>query len=155
MVDVGGQRSERRKWIHCFENVTSIIFLVALSEYDQVLVESADEVCVVRCSTLALCFVTPGTNSVFIGHHFFTAVHNVVQLCMKYNRPILVVTPKGKSERSSRPFLAQTFCEPHSGVLVGRAAETYAQAGMRRWFCLFKSNREMLLIGGLSVGAFD
>jgi guanine nucleotide-binding protein subunit alpha len=31
MVDVCGQRSERRKWIHCFENVTSIIFLVALS----------------------------------------------------------------------------------------------------------------------------
>uniref|UniRef100_A0A3B5QA39 Guanine nucleotide-binding protein subunit alpha n=1 Tax=Xiphophorus maculatus TaxID=8083 RepID=A0A3B5QA39_XIPMA len=30
MVDVGGQRSERRKWIHCFENVTSIMFLVAL-----------------------------------------------------------------------------------------------------------------------------
>lgn len=44
MVDVGGQRSERRKWIHCFENVTSIMFLVALSEYDQVLVESDNEV---------------------------------------------------------------------------------------------------------------
>lgn len=44
MVDVGGQRSERRKWIHCFENVTSIIFLVALSEYDQVLVECDNEV---------------------------------------------------------------------------------------------------------------
>lgn len=43
MVDVGGQRSERRKWIHCFENVTSIMFLVALSEYDQVLVESDNE----------------------------------------------------------------------------------------------------------------
>ncbi|XP_075903211.1 guanine nucleotide-binding protein subunit alpha-14-like [Nelusetta ayraudi] len=43
MVDVGGQRSERRKWIHCFENVTSIIFLVALSEYDQVLVECDNE----------------------------------------------------------------------------------------------------------------
>ncbi|XP_007903114.1 guanine nucleotide-binding protein subunit alpha-14 [Callorhinchus milii] len=43
MVDVGGQRSERRKWIHCFENVTSIIFLVALSEYDQVLAESDNE----------------------------------------------------------------------------------------------------------------
>lgn len=43
MVDVGGQRSERRKWIHCFQNITSIMFLVALSEYDQVLVES-DEV---------------------------------------------------------------------------------------------------------------
>ncbi|KAL0965789.1 hypothetical protein UPYG_G00285720 [Umbra pygmaea] len=43
MVDVGGQRSERRKWIHCFEKVTSIMFLVALSEYDQVLVESDNE----------------------------------------------------------------------------------------------------------------
>lgn len=43
MVDVGGQRSERRKWIHCFEDVTSIMFLSALSEYDQVLVESAYE----------------------------------------------------------------------------------------------------------------
>lgn len=43
MVDVGGQRSERRKWIHCFENVTSIIFLAALSEYDQVLFESENE----------------------------------------------------------------------------------------------------------------
>ncbi|KAF7666461.1 hypothetical protein LDENG_00106610 [Lucifuga dentata] len=40
MVDVGGQRSERKKWIHCFENVTSIIFLAAISEYDQVLYES-------------------------------------------------------------------------------------------------------------------
>ncbi|XP_068430931.1 guanine nucleotide-binding protein subunit alpha-14-like [Clinocottus analis] len=43
MVDVGGQRSERKKWIHCFENVTSIIFLAALSEYDQVLYESEND----------------------------------------------------------------------------------------------------------------
>ncbi|XP_062137527.1 G protein alpha q subunit-like [Drosophila sulfurigaster albostrigata] len=40
MVDVGGQRSERKKWIHCFENVDLIIFLVAISEYDQNLCES-------------------------------------------------------------------------------------------------------------------
>lgn len=39
MVDVGGQRNERRKWIHCFEDVTAIIFVAALSEYDQVLEE--------------------------------------------------------------------------------------------------------------------
>ncbi|XP_069006488.1 guanine nucleotide-binding protein subunit alpha-14-like [Embiotoca jacksoni] len=39
IVDVGGQKSERRKWIHCFENVTSLIFLASLSEYDQFLEE--------------------------------------------------------------------------------------------------------------------
>jgi hypothetical protein len=44
MFDVGGQRSERKKWIHCFEAVTSIIFCVALSEYDQVLLEEKNQV---------------------------------------------------------------------------------------------------------------
>ena len=56
MFDVGGQRSERKKWMHCFgtlssdprfftnliqitESVTAILFLVAVSEFDQVLVE--------------------------------------------------------------------------------------------------------------------
>lgn len=43
MFDVGGQRSERKKWIHCFEGVTCIIFCAALSAYDMVLVED-DEV---------------------------------------------------------------------------------------------------------------
>ncbi|KAG7091614.1 guanine nucleotide-binding protein subunit alpha [Marasmius oreades] len=43
MFDVGGQRSERRKWIHCFESVTSIIFCTALSEYDQVLLEEKSQ----------------------------------------------------------------------------------------------------------------
>mmetsp|Transcript_15464 Transcript_15464/g.23182 ORF Transcript_15464/g.23182 Transcript_15464/m.23182 type:complete len:350 (+) Transcript_15464:38-1087(+) len=39
MVDVGGQRSERKKWIHCFQDVNSLIFCVALSEYDMNLFE--------------------------------------------------------------------------------------------------------------------
>lgn len=43
MFDVGGQRSERKKWIHCFENVTSIIFCVGLSEYDQNLLEESNQ----------------------------------------------------------------------------------------------------------------
>ncbi|KAB5577648.1 guanine nucleotide binding protein, alpha subunit [Coniochaeta sp. 2T2.1] len=42
MFDVGGQRSERKKWIHCFENVNCLLFLVAISGYDQCLVEDKD-----------------------------------------------------------------------------------------------------------------
>jgi len=39
MVDVGGQRSERKKWMHCFSDVTAVLFCVALSEYDLKLYE--------------------------------------------------------------------------------------------------------------------
>ena len=39
MYDVGGQRNERKKWIHCFENVTAVMFVAAISEYDQQLYE--------------------------------------------------------------------------------------------------------------------
>ena len=39
VLDVGGQRNERKKWIHCFDGVTGIIFVVAINEYDQVLFE--------------------------------------------------------------------------------------------------------------------
>jgi len=39
MFDVGGQRNERKKWIHCFENVNAVLFVAAISEYDQKLFE--------------------------------------------------------------------------------------------------------------------
>lgn len=42
MFDVGGQRSERKKWIHCFEKVTAVLFVAAISGYNQVLFEDAE-----------------------------------------------------------------------------------------------------------------
>lgn len=39
VLDAGGQRSERRKWIHCFEGITAVLFVLAVSEYDQMLFE--------------------------------------------------------------------------------------------------------------------
>lgn len=39
MFDVGGQRSERKKWVHCFEDVHCLLFVAAISGYDQCLVE--------------------------------------------------------------------------------------------------------------------
>lgn len=55
MLDVGGQRSERKKWIHCFEDVMAIIFLVALSEFDQVLIENEEVVCYDNVLLLSIC----------------------------------------------------------------------------------------------------
>merc|ERR1712228_16851 len=31
--DVGGERSERKKWIHCFDNVSVVIYVCALDQY--------------------------------------------------------------------------------------------------------------------------
>lgn len=35
LYDVGGQRSERRKWLSCFDSIHALLFVVALSSYDQ------------------------------------------------------------------------------------------------------------------------
>jgi len=44
MFDVGGQRSERKKWIHVFDNVQVVLFLAAISGYDHALVEDRNGV---------------------------------------------------------------------------------------------------------------
>ncbi|GMS78383.1 hypothetical protein PENTCL1PPCAC_558, partial [Pristionchus entomophagus] len=44
VFDVGGQRSQRKKWIHCFDDVKAVIYVVALSEYDQKLKEDESTV---------------------------------------------------------------------------------------------------------------
>jgi GTPase SAR1 family protein len=39
LVDVGGQRNERKKWHNCFTNVSVLVYVVAISEYDMLLYE--------------------------------------------------------------------------------------------------------------------
>jgi len=39
MCDVAGQRSERRKWMHCFSDTRAVLVIVGINEYDQVLAE--------------------------------------------------------------------------------------------------------------------
>lgn len=67
LFDVGGQRSERKKWIHCFENVTALVFLVSLSEYDQMLYEDESVVSIFYLffahPTLIPCFQEPHAGS--------------------------------------------------------------------------------------------
>jgi len=42
VFDVGGQKSERKKWIHCFDMVTAVIFVASLSCYDEVMFEDEE-----------------------------------------------------------------------------------------------------------------
>ncbi|GAA5988195.1 hypothetical protein JCM10908_002106 [Rhodotorula pacifica] len=39
MMDVGGQRSERKKWINVFQDINVLLFVLAISEYNQMLYE--------------------------------------------------------------------------------------------------------------------
>ncbi|KAI9206282.1 guanine nucleotide binding protein, alpha subunit [Polychytrium aggregatum] len=39
VIDVGGQRSERRKWIHYFDDVRAVLFVSAVGSYDQTISE--------------------------------------------------------------------------------------------------------------------
>jgi len=41
VVDVGGQRNERKKWIHCFDDVRCVLFCDNLAGYNQVLFEDS------------------------------------------------------------------------------------------------------------------
>ncbi|KAL3313970.1 hypothetical protein Ciccas_007418 [Cichlidogyrus casuarinus] len=111
MVDVGGQRSERRKWIHCFENVTSIIFLVALNEYDQVLVENNNENRLEESTLLFRTIVAYpwfATASVIL----FLNKKDILQEKIKYSHLAdyfpLYTGPKGEAE-PARNFMLQMY----------------------------------------------
>lgn len=43
MYDVGGQRMERRKWVQYFDHANSLVFVAAISEYNQVLAEDSSK----------------------------------------------------------------------------------------------------------------
>ena len=45
MTDVGGQRSEWEKWIHSFDGIQCLVFMVAFSRYYQCLIEVHYAVC--------------------------------------------------------------------------------------------------------------
>lgn len=42
VIDVGGQKNERRKWMHYFENVDLVIYVTSLADYDRVCAENTD-----------------------------------------------------------------------------------------------------------------
>ena len=43
LIEVGGQSFERKKWLHCFEGVDAVVFVVAMSEYGQTVFDNNDD----------------------------------------------------------------------------------------------------------------
>lgn len=102
VLDVGGQRNERKKWIHCFDGVTGIVFVVAINEYDQVLFEDKTTS---RVSEALTVFSALLKNSLF------------------QNTPIILLLNKNdifEKKIVSKPFksiegVGQTFDGPYAG----------------------------------------
>eukprot|EP01083_Nonionella_stella_P066221 174185_1 len=45
IYDVGGQKSERKKWINCFNEVQAVLFVVSLSSYNETMYENQMKNC--------------------------------------------------------------------------------------------------------------
>lgn len=43
IYDVGGQRAERKKWVHCFKESTCLIYVAGVSGFDEKLIEDPDD----------------------------------------------------------------------------------------------------------------
>ncbi|KAH7702467.1 guanine nucleotide-binding protein alpha-1 subunit [Aphelenchoides avenae] len=63
LVDVGGLKVVRRKWLSVFEGVNAVIFFAALSEYDQVLPEDRNTN---RLASAVSLFGEIGNNPLFV-----------------------------------------------------------------------------------------
>jgi guanine nucleotide-binding protein G(i) subunit alpha len=50
--DVGGARSDRKKWVYCFDNLALMIFCASLSEYNQTLSDDTNQACYQIMQTL-------------------------------------------------------------------------------------------------------
>ncbi|TPX30182.1 hypothetical protein SeLEV6574_g08627 [Synchytrium endobioticum] len=81
VVDVGGQRSERRKWVPYFEGATAVIFMAAISEYDQCLEEAESQNRLLEAITL---FGHIVNSRWFLVSHFILFLNKVDLLVTKH-----------------------------------------------------------------------
>ncbi|CAG2203383.1 Guanine nucleotide-binding protein subunit alpha-11,Guanine nucleotide-binding protein subunit alpha-14,Guanine nucleotide-binding protein G(t) subunit alpha-3,Guanine nucleotide-binding protein G(i) subunit alpha-1,Guanine nucleotide-binding protein G(k) subunit alpha,Guanine nucleotide-binding protein G(q) subunit alpha [Mytilus edulis] len=44
IIDIRGLRTERRKWIHYFESIPVLVFILALSDYDQIEINDTNRI---------------------------------------------------------------------------------------------------------------
>lgn len=119
-VDVGGQRGERRKWIHSFSNVQAVLFVAAISEYDQYLQEDNSKNRLLEALDLfkEICH-----------HPSFTTTHMIVFL----NKSDLF--EKKMLDREGR--LEDIFPEYDGGYYIQKAIEFI----IRKFWSIYHPNR--------------
>lgn len=130
MFDVGGQRSERKKWIHCFEGVTAIIFCVALSGYDLVLAEDEEMNRMIESMKL---FDSICNSKWFVETSIILFLNKKDLFEEKIVRsPLTICFPEysGKFSRFAPSFDYSTFskCFFFSSYLVHTGSNTYEEA---------------------------
>jgi GTPase SAR1 family protein len=111
MLDVGGQRSERKKWIHCFDNVTAILFVASLSGYDQTLFEDHK---INRMKESLLLFENIVNNSYFENTTIilFLNKHDLFQEKIEQKVPLSIAFPEYTGDNShddALEFIKQKF----------------------------------------------
>jgi GTPase SAR1 family protein len=101
MVDVGGQRQQRTKWFQCFDNVTSILFMVSSSAYDQVIMEDRRTNCLIESCMI---FETIVNNKCFAN----------VSIILFLNKTDLLEQKIQSKHNSIQDFFLQFQGDPHN-----------------------------------------
>ena len=129
MIDVGHQRSERRKWIHYFDSVTAIIFCVALSEYDRVLREGRNQVS--PDPSVLACFADPHIkNRMEESLELFEFVVNSQWFLM---RPIILFLNKVDVFRRKLPTVQKSLLSSDSQLKLHLGAIREFFPGLHGW----------------------
>jgi len=110
VIDVGGQRSERRKWLNCFDGAKGMLFTVNLSGYCSVLFEDRRENRMVESLRL---FEETVANPVFASIPVFLVLNkkDLFEQLIE-TKPLTIAFPEYSGPQQLRPcieFISQQF----------------------------------------------
>ncbi|XP_028855756.1 guanine nucleotide-binding protein subunit alpha-15.1 isoform X2 [Denticeps clupeoides] len=145
IVDVGGQKSERRKWIHCFENVTSLIFLASLSEYDQRLEENDTDNRMVESLTL---FYTTIHSPWFINASIILFLNKMDILAEKIlTSDLNTYFPKFTATRRDAQAAMDFICEMYQDQAQNRESKKGSKTVYTHFTCATDTNNIRKVFG--------
>jgi len=153
LIDVGGQRSERRKWFHLFDQVNAAIFLAALDEYDMVLEEDpktnrlTESLNLFKEMTETTIFRPPSWILFLNKHDLFEQKIQTKPLSKSFTQ---ISTEDAADVKKSYRFIRSLFKEHYQGQQTLYVHHTCA-LDTTQIDSIFKSIRDYLLCEDLSI----